>query len=913
MQIKIFHIPFSSKGSTDNLFRLASEGIKGPDYSKILYIAPAPGKVRDSQKRFHKFTEGCYIPPEMMTLKHLSKKLYGLHGNRKIFPQSLIPVVLSELTSKGIGFSSIISRFIHEIKQYHPFKSPETIMNELSALFDELGIYEEVSQRAVEALRIFRIYQDVLDENAAVDENDVMAACTGIIRMHKHHYSTLIIDGFYEVTKSEEAILKSLIENANDVFISIPYVSNLSYNSDDYINFLNNNFIFETIHIPHDKVKREPVYHAFPGIEEEIEGIARDIKNHFLSGKTKDLDSVIVTFPDLNKYSDRISRIFKKYGIPYTLSISKPFGKTKPFLDLLALLDSISDDYPRLPFSQFLVSPYFKKLPASFRDVIPRICLISGIIKGKDTWLNLSKTFHMAGIDKDVRWIFRKLAPLESVKQAGTFSEFSRLIVKLLNDLDFSVESDQHTDFREHALEILEDLSFIDTLIHRPENAAITLRQFSDALRHVLNLAKTEIEDTGVQVMDFLEIQGIEPEYLYFGGLRDGDLPSKPDIDHILPDSVRTRFGLVNLNKYLLLQRFVYERATGSAGNIHLSYHLMEGERFFLPSPYLPWNREEPQRIYGVFSKEEDLIRKGRILFASHIKEIEGMHEELLKNRFGKGRYIRVTDIDYYRTCPRKFFIEKILQLEPPEIKKYEVEAVLLGTIIHEIMQFLISGPFTDLDELSTRAEDITGKLLSDKPVEEYWKKVIQDTFLSILPDIYDIEQKIMDDGYSFMKAEVPVEGEVIKGIRLRGKIDRIDNKVKSEEENSKLKTDVIEIIDYKTGATQFSGPQVMAKGATLQLFLYAALMKAMGVEVERVGIYSLKDVSISWIPGRNDKKEGRTIDDYIAAGLGYLEETVGRMRSGDFSADPLNEQTCRNCPERPYCPYIQKTHGKVS
>jgi hypothetical protein len=163
------------------------------------------------------------------------------------------------------------------------------------------------------------------------------------------------------------------------------------------------------------------------------------------------------------------------------------------------------------------------------------------------------------------------------------------------------------------------------------------------------------------------------------------------------------------------------------------------------------------------------------------------------------------------------------------------------------------------------------------------------------------------------MRAEVPVEGEVIKGIRLRGKIDRIDNKVKSEEENSKLKTDVIEIIDYKTGATQFSGPQVMAKGATLQLFLYAALMKAMGVEVERVGIYSLKDVSISWIPGRNDKKEGRTIDDYIAAGLGYLEETVGRMRSGDFSADPLNEQTCRNCPERPYCPYIQKTHGKVS
>jgi hypothetical protein len=117
-----------------------------------------------------------------------------------------------------------------------------------------------------------------------------------------------------------------------------------------------------------------------------------------------------------------------------------------------------------------------------------------------------------------------------------------------------------------------------------------------------------------------------------------------------------------------------------------------------------------------------------------------------------------------------------------------------------------------------------------------------------------------------------------------------------------------VEIIDYKTGATQFSGPQVLAKGATLQLFLYASLMKALGAHVERVGIYSLKDMSVSWIPGRNDRRDGRTIADYLEASLRFLEEIVSQMRSGSFPADPLNEQTCRNCPERPYCPYIQKT-----
>lgn len=117
-----------------------------------------------------------------------------------------------------------------------------------------------------------------------------------------------------------------------------------------------------------------------------------------------------------------------------------------------------------------------------------------------------------------------------------------------------------------------------------------------------------------------------------------------------------------------------------------------------------------------------------------------------------------------------------------------------------------------------------------------------------------------------------------------------------------------MELIDYKTGMAQIRGSQVITKGINLQLFLYAALMKSLGFKVERVGIYSLKDVNLSWIPGRNDRKSGRTIEDYIKVSLRFLEETVLKMRRGDFSASPLIEQTCRNCSERPYCPYVQKT-----
>jgi ATP-dependent helicase/DNAse subunit B len=933
MSIKVFYIPFRYRGSTEALFKTAVEKTKGPDYSRILYIAPTPKKVRDAQQIFHRITGGCYIPPEMLTIKQLSKRIYALYGDKSIISHQLIPVIISQISNKGIGYASLITGFINEIKQYHPGKDPVAIERELKAIFYELGVPEEVSNRAIEALALFKAYQEILERESALDEDDVMAVCPPLIQGHTWSADRLVIDGFYELTRSEEKILKALIDRAEDTFISIPYDDNLIEITNSYIKFIKNNFKFEEVFLSAEEKATEPFYHAYPGVEEEVEGVARFIKHYFISGKVRDLKKVIIAFPKLYKYSDIIGRIFRRYGIAHTLSTSQPAGKSRPFLDLIALLESVAEDYPRLPFSRFISSPYFKNIPQELRKWIPALCLRSGIIKGKDVWLNLSKTINSqmsvynpwAGtslsheIEKGFKWIFKKLTPLESFKVNGTFTQFSEIISKILNDLDFSNLSDQETDLREQVIEIFRKLSFIDNLTQRLSrtsygNAPYSLLHFIDAFKHILNSTETEIEGTGVQIMGFFEMRGIEAEYLYLGGLKDGDLPSKPDIDYILPDSVRTKFGLVNLKKYLLLQRFLFLRTIESAKNLHLSYPLTESDSFSLPSPLLPRNRERKELVSGIFSKEEELLRKGRRPFASYISEIEQIGEKLLRDRFGKDSYIRVTDIDYYRTCPRKFFIEKVLQLEPFEIKEYRIEAMLLGTIVHEIMQLLLSTSFADAEELRFKAEEIMKNILSQKPVETYWKNLIMDAFCSILPEIYELESNLIDEGYSFIKAELPVEGEIIKGIKLKGKIDRVDRKVQSSKENELVThhvsriTESVELIDYKTGMAQIRGSQAITKGINLQLFLYAALMKSLGFKVERVGIYSLKDVDLSWIPGRNDRKSGRTIEDYIEVSLRFLEETVLKMRIGDFSASPLLEQTCRNCFERPYCPYIQKT-----
>jgi ATP-dependent helicase/DNAse subunit B len=932
MSVKVFYIPLPYRGSTEFLLRKSASEIKGSDYSEILYIAPTPRKVRDAQRTFHKIKGGHYIPPQMLTIKQLSKRLYSLYGDRHTILRQLIPVILAQISGKGIGFASIISDFISEIKQYHPGKSIDVVEKELRDVFHDLGIPEEVSSRAMEAIKIFKTYQTILEKESILDEDDVMALCPMLIQEHKLAPHILVLDGFYELTGAEESILKPLVRGAKNTLVSIPYNDNLVEITNSYAAFINNNFTVEESFLSTDRAIVDLYYQPYPSIEDEAEGIARNIKHHFISGKITDLEKVIIAFPKPSEYEYIVGRIFRRYGIPYAISNSLSARKSRALLDLLALLESVADDYPRLLFSKFLISPYFKNIPSSLKDGIPMLSLTSGIVKGKDAWLNLTKSGVKKenislDIDRGLRWVFKKTAALESVKNDGTFNQYNEIIDKLLADLGFSDVGDPARELRGEILEVCKNLSILDTLALRypvaPGNRTYSsLHQYIDALRYILNTIDREREDAGVQVMSLFETRGIEAEFLYMGGLKEGDLPTKPDMDYLLPDSVRSQIGLINLKRYLLLQKFLFFRTIESAGNICLSFPVMEGDRFFLPSPLLPWNRERQEKVSGVFSKEEELLRKGINPLSSYITQIEKVDDKFIRKKFGESSYINVTDIDYYRSCPRKFFIEKLLHLEPLEIKEYKVEAMLLGSIVHEVMQFLLTMSFTDVEDLNGKAEKIISDILSKKPLEQYWKNLILDSFLSIIPQIYQIESNLIEDGYSFMKAEVPVEGEILKGIKLKGKIDRIDKKI----QNSKIKiqdlddnelvtshpplaagTNIVELIDYKTGVAQLRGTQVMSKGAALQLFLYAALMKSLKFKVERVGLYSLKDVRLSWVPGKSDRKHNRKIEDYIEISLRFLEETVAKMRAGDFPASPLDEQTCRSCPERPYCPYIQK------
>lgn len=894
MKVKIFYALPQAKNIAQTLFSHAmKKGLQAPE---ILYIVPTQEMIDERIMVLHNMLKGSYIQPEMLTLRQLSIRLYSLFGDKLRLPETLMPVIISAISGKGMGFASITAKFISEVRRS---QTPEengalTLRPEFFIkVFGDLAIPDVVLRRVLDSLKTFEGYKAVLEGSSAIDDIDALLIGTEIIK-EKLSLNTLIIDGFYELTNAEKAVIQTLINKAEETLISIPISKNYTDISSDYIDFIKNNFKTEEVFFSLSESKGDMAYHPFPSLDEEVEAIARHIKAAFISGRQRNLDRLIVAFPELEQYRDTVNRVFRRYGIPHTVLSPRPFSRLRQFLDVMCLLESIADDYPRLSFSVFLFSSYFQKMPQALKAAVPGICSNSRIIKGKEQWL---KAFSAEGdeVYKAAKKLFKTLGQMESMKDKASYADYLKALNNILNSLGFVVRTDSDAQPALDTRDIFKWIAVVNNIVGKDTD----LRGFIDSLRHILEHSFDEVRGVGVQVMSMSDAAGIEPDYIYIGGLKDGSIPYLPEIDHLLPDSVRTKLGFMNFKRHLMKQEFLFERLTAFPARIYLTYPTMEGDKFFLPSLFLRDAKEKKERVSGVFSLEEELLRKKhRIPFSAHIRNIKGLKGA--GRRFSKSSYIYVTNIDSYRRCPRRFFIEKILGLEPAEVKEYRPEPLIVGTIIHEVMEGLVSCGAEDYASFEKKAVSVLDEVLFGKPVDEYWKMIIKGSFLIILPEIYRLEESIRAEGYQLEAVEKKITGEPLKGIRLKGNIDRIDEKTLSSGGT------VVELIDYKTGSSDLTSTQVLKNGASLQLFLYAALLKTSGKAPEKVGIYSLKNLNIKWFPNKRDVKEGRTLDDYLTASLRFLNETVKAMRQGDFPALPINEQICSKCHERPYCPYIQ-------
>ncbi len=299
-----------------------------------------------------------------------------------------------------------------------------------------------------------------------------------------------------------------------------------------------------------------------------------------------------------------------------------------------------------------------------------------------------------------------------------------------------------------------------------------------------------------------------------------------------------------------------------------------------------------------------------------------------------------VSQLETYAKCPYKFFLEKVIGIEVIEEPTEDIEAIEMGRLLHAILyEFYTNIKKKKIVLANCDQEDFSK---AKKILFEIAEKELKNTAFKAPLTFYEKEKILGLDGietnsilYRFLEHEREGEGKYIpeffevgfgklrkddsdlnlstqepievEGIKLRGKIDRIEVDYTNSSFN---------ITDYKIGGKTPTFEE-LKEGLSLQLpvYLYAAsilLSKKFGKKfsANQMFIYSLKYSSDSF--GKNPISLGRgkenkfdNIDEAIENSLKKLVEYVRSIAEGKFGLTKIEDRevkVCRNCNFRMVC-----------
>lgn len=884
----IFIAPPGVRDKRAVLFQEIVSLYPGDDYSEVLYLTPnvlvqteAERQFFSYLKRSHKKT--VYIPFQASTIRHLAAYLNEVYCKKEIIPDRIRPLLLCEiLGDKNTGYACILSEFIKKIRHY-------LLNRDLSWLKEEIKgqIFEEKAvNRAVKALEVLERYEEELNRRGLTDTEGMLLKGLSLIKEHLSP-AMLVIDGFFDPTPLELKIILALIDKSAETRILVEEGSEL-------FQCLRSQTAMTTERL-RPSVQREGTgYYSYPSVEEEVEGMARTIKGLILEGMRP--WEITVTFPSLSRYIPMVRRVFRKHDIPVSLW-EYDLSSTRPFIALEELITCMEEDYPRNDFISIVTSSYFPAIPEIVREWVVLYAYRAGVIRGKDSWLSIKETLlstvedeipegdrkRINEFQKGIRWVINTI---ETVKRARDFSSFVDSLEDILNRFGFFESLSvlpQGDEIHARITEIFSEMRQFASLYNSQDRVSLYFKHMLKGLKGM------DMNTEGVRIVPYEIVATLEPEVLFFGGLIEGDFPSRPDIDPLLPERVKKALGMPYLEYYINRQKQYFKRLLNvSAHEPFFSCPSAEGDKVFLPSPFLDWGRCNKSRKIDLLTEDEILVREGALrpelatdIFWNGQALTEGNISQILRQKIRHRRSFSVTDIDFYRKCPLRFYIEKVLCLEVERPPKFEVEARIWGSLVHRTMEYLFREGDVALEEMDQRLFKGLELSLRQCPLNEFWAKVALEIFYRLLPMIKRQEAEIRKEGFSPYMVEKTVEAE-INGIRLKGKIDRID-RIKEPPTRQ-----AVILLDYKTG---------LPDRESLQLPLYAVLwQKRYPDQVVKTGFYSLRDGTVSWYP------KGLEMDEFMQGALQIAEELVRDMKKGLFPPSPLKDEECRYCYHSPLC-----------
>jgi ATP-dependent helicase/nuclease subunit B len=295
-----------------------------------------------------------------------------------------------------------------------------------------------------------------------------------------------------------------------------------------------------------------------------------------------------------------------------------------------------------------------------------------------------------------------------------------------------------------------------------------------------------------------------------------------------------------------------------------------------------------------------------------------------------RSRQYSISQLENYGKCPFKYFIERILNIKVIEEPTEDIEPIEMGRILHAILfEFYVEMRKKKIQLINCSDNEFE---IAKRTIIQIAEKKLEKSFFKSPITFHDREKIIGINGifensilYRFLLFErnnsepnyIPKYFEVgfgklndeksdeslstsepllIDGIKLRGKIDRIE--INDEEKK-------FNVVDYKLNGKKPSGPEFKA-GVSLQLplYLYATadlLEKKYGEKFSpnEMFIYSLKYKNDEFGKKLINPKIYKNVDEVISDTLSHIKNYVDAISNGEFTLSPHDKRksiVCKNC-----------------
>ena len=322
----------------------------------------------------------------------------------------------------------------------------------------------------------------------------------------------------------------------------------------------------------------------------------------------------------------------------------------------------------------------------------------------------------------------------------------------------------------------------------------------------VRRLKALSLDDVGggkITVMGVLETRGCDFDGVILVDFNEDNVPHRSEKDLFINSRVRRAAGLPDTQDREDLQKFFYARLIERARRVAISYVVDETRT---PSRFLRELGIEPQM------QTRD-ARWSPILFHPHPARTRGVPEIEANYDFAAAP-LSSTAFETFLRCRRRFYHRYVERIREHELPKEEPDEPEIGESLHRALGDVFSArPLPDCAP-TLRAE--VAKALARIMGEGEMVRYLQRLWLQKLTPFFEQEAKRLEQ-VEVVGCEIPLACD-IHGIRLEGRIDRIDKEVEG-----------LLILDYKTGKIRLDTERTVEQTTNYQMQFYTLLAAPLG------------------------------------------------------------------------------------